>query len=67
VDLEPQIGQPERIAEVPRGYVKDLDLSASASIASIFQVPERRPLRIPLDGGEAVELEGTTATFGPTG
>jgi hypothetical protein len=65
--LAPEIGQPERIAEVPGGYVKDLDLSDSAAIVSIFQVPERPALLVPLDAGDAVGLEGTTATFGPTG
>ncbi len=65
--LEPEIGQPVRIAEAPGGYVKDLDLSDSAAIVSIFQVPERPPLLIPRDLGDSVELEGTTATFGPTG
>ena len=65
--LEPEIGQPERVAEVPGGYVKDLDLSDSAAIVSIFQVPERPALLVPLDAGDAVELEVTTATFGPTG
>ncbi len=67
VALEPQVGQPERVADVPRGYVKDLDVSDSDAIVSIFRVPERPPLLVSLDGSDSVDLDGTTATFGPTG
>jgi hypothetical protein len=65
--IEPQIGEPEPIASVPAGYVKDLDLSTSAAVVTIFGDPPRPPLFVPLDGTESVDLEGTTATFGPAG
>jgi hypothetical protein len=67
VALRPQMGEPERIARIPAGYVKDLDLARSAAVVSIFGVPERPPVLVPLEGEDRVALEGTTATFGPAG
>ena len=55
-----------RIADVPDGFFTDLDLGPDA-LLSRFGDPQPPPVLVSLDGGEPVELEGTTATYGPLG
>jgi hypothetical protein len=68
VSLGPPIGEQEVLVGFYRaGAVRDLDLGDSAAVASFFSDPPVPPRFVKLDGSDVVSLDGTTATFGPTG
>jgi hypothetical protein len=68
VSVGPPISEQEVLVRVSRaGAVRDLDVSDSAAVLSFFGDPPVPPRFVELDGSDVVSLDGTIATFGPTG
>jgi hypothetical protein len=68
VTLGPPTGRPEVIVRLRRaGSVRDLDIGDSAAVMSFFSDPPVAARLVALDGSDDVNLDGTTATFGPLG
>ena len=67
VALGPPIGEQEALVPISRAGIRDFDLGDTAALLSFFSDPPLPPMLQELDGSNAMDLEGTTATFGPTG